>query len=181
MPDRKINFCSICHNNSSVLLMEMLTLQKYKISPYIIWYICGPHSGENETKSYGKKLTKFWAFWQKKNQVSWKHFLTKCWRHFAKRFCSWNSCVMWYIDFQPTIFQCSKNYGSPTRVTRSKVAPNMTDPTIMKSLLSSLKTEYYFFNKSRQHHAWNGEQIGINVRNKTLSDVFKTVCDMFIF
>ena len=26
------------------------------------------------------------------------------------------------------IFQRSKNYGSPTRVTRLKVAPNMADP-----------------------------------------------------
>ena len=26
------------------------------------------------------------------------------------------------------IFQCSKNYDSPTRVTRLKVAPNKADP-----------------------------------------------------
>ena len=27
------------------------------------------------------------------------------------------------------MFQCSKNYGSPTRVTRLKVAPKMADAT----------------------------------------------------
>ena len=32
------------------------------------------------------------------------------------------------IDLKTIIFQCSKNYGSPTRVTRLKVAPNMADP-----------------------------------------------------
>ena len=30
--------------------------------------------------------------------------------------------------FQTTLFQCSKNFGSPTSVTRLKVAPNMADP-----------------------------------------------------
>ena len=32
------------------------------------------------------------------------------------------------IDSKTIIFQCSKNYGTPTRVTRLKVAPNMADP-----------------------------------------------------
>ena len=31
------------------------------------------------------------------------------------------------IDLKTFICQCSKNYGSPTRVTRLKVAPNMVD------------------------------------------------------
>ena len=37
-----------------------------------------------------------------------------------------------------TIFQCSKNCDSPTRVTRLIVAPNMADPTSMEHPLSSL-------------------------------------------
>ena len=31
------------------------------------------------------------------------------------------------INLKTIIFQLSKNYGSPTRVTRLKVAPNMAD------------------------------------------------------
>ena len=31
------------------------------------------------------------------------------------------------INFETTIFQCSKNYDSPTRVTRLKAALNMAD------------------------------------------------------
>ena len=48
--------------------------------------------------------------------------------------------VQWYtIYFQTTIFQCSKNFGSPTSVTRLKIAPNMADPTSMKHSVSSLE------------------------------------------
>ena len=36
-------------------------------------------------------------------------------------------------------FQCSKKHGSPTRVTRLKVAPKMTDPISFKTQGSSLK------------------------------------------
>ena len=57
-------------------------------------------------------------------------FLTKCWRHFGRRSCDWNNCLMLKIDLETIIiiiFQCSKNYGSPTRVPRLKVAPNMAD------------------------------------------------------
>ena len=38
----------------------------------------------------------------------------------------------WTIYFQNTIFQCSKQYGSPTRVTRLKVEPNMAGPISIK-------------------------------------------------
>ena len=37
--------------------------------------------------------------------------------------------VWWHIiNIKTTIFKCSKHYGSPTLVTRLKVAPNMADP-----------------------------------------------------
>ena len=32
------------------------------------------------------------------------------------------------INLKTIIYQCSKTYGSPTRITRLKVAPNMADP-----------------------------------------------------
>ena len=41
--------------------------------------------------------------------------------------------------FQATSSQCCKNNGSPTSVTRLKVAPNMTDVTSIKYAVSSLK------------------------------------------
>ena len=43
------------------------------------------------------------------------------------------------INFQITIFQCSKINGKPTRATRLKSAPNMADPTCVKGSVSSLK------------------------------------------
>ena len=33
------------------------------------------------------------------------------------------------MDLKTTVFQCSKNYGSPTHVIRLKVALNIADPT----------------------------------------------------
>ena len=58
----------------------------------------------------------------------WLTILTKDWRHSKRRSCDWNNCLMLNYDLKTIIFQCSKNYGSPTRVTRLKVAPNMADP-----------------------------------------------------
>ena len=53
-----------------------------------------------------------------------KSFLTKhCCR--LQDFPVAESIVLWWnTDFQTTIFQCSKNYGSSTRETRLKVVPN---------------------------------------------------------
>ena len=42
------------------------------------------------------------------------------------------------INLKTTIYQCSKNYISPTRATRLKVAPNMADPISIKDSVSSL-------------------------------------------
>ena len=38
-----------------------------------------------------------------------------------------NETIIWCqtINLEPIIFHCSKNYGSPTRVTRFKDKPNM--------------------------------------------------------
>ena len=46
--------------------------------------------------------------------------------------CSWNKYLMLRYYLNTTIFQCRNNYGSPTRVTRLKVAPNMADPISLK-------------------------------------------------
>ena len=62
-------------------------------------------------------------------------FFTKSWLHFGRRFCSWNYCLMLYNYLKTTIFQCSKNYCTPTLVTRLKVAPNMGDPISLKENL----------------------------------------------
>ena len=79
---------------------------------------------------YGLNYTKFWAFNQRKRTslkrkknidvifegVSVADTVPQCWT----------------IAFQTTIFQYSKIYGSPTRVTRFKVLPNMADPISIK-------------------------------------------------
>ena len=44
-------------------------------------------------------------------------------------------------------FQCSKKHGSPTRVTRLKVAPKMADPISFKTQDSSL--EYHVENSRK--------------------------------
>ena len=53
---------------------------------------------------------------------------------------------MYTINFQITIFQCSKNYGSLTWLTRLKIAPNMADSTSMKHPLSSVDCFRRFYN-----------------------------------
>ena len=50
------------------------------------------------------------------------------WRHFGRRFCSWNNYVMLnykFPDFYLSVFQ---KLRSLTPVTRLKIAPNMADP-----------------------------------------------------
>ena len=42
------------------------------------------------------------------------------------------------INSKTIIFQCSKNYGTPTRVTKLKVASNMADPISLNENLRSL-------------------------------------------
>ena len=56
-----------------------------------------------------------------------KSFLTKSWRHFARRFCNWINYLMlnYFKDYNLSEFQ---KYGSPTRITRLKATLNMADP-----------------------------------------------------
>ena len=76
------------------------------------------HAGGIWTKSYGLNYTKL-SFLTKEKKNG-HPFLTKLWRHFGRRFCSWNNCLMLTISLKTTLCQCSKNYGSPNRVTRLK-------------------------------------------------------------
>ena len=85
-----------------------------------------PYASEIWTKFYDPNYTNFWAFWQ--NPGFLKPFSTKRWRHFWRRFCSWNNCLILsysFLDYYLSVFQ---KYGSPTRVTRLNVAINMADP-----------------------------------------------------
>ena len=74
-------------------------------------------------------MYKIWAFGQKKKEFFQTHFWQSVdsilWDVSAVETNNW-----WLtINSQTTIMRCSKQYGSPTRVTRFKVAPNMSDPT----------------------------------------------------
>ena len=76
-------------------------------------------------------LINIWStYWWNLNKIvlSEPYKILKCSRHFGRRFCDWNNCLMLNINSETIIFQYSKNYGTPTRVTRLKVAPNMADP-----------------------------------------------------
>ena len=48
-----------------------------------------------------------WAFWQKNGFL--KLFLTKRWRHFERRSCSWNNYSLmlnyWFLDYHLSVFQ----------------------------------------------------------------------------
>ena len=93
--------------------------------PCNIWYVFEPQAGENWTKSYMIRIIHFElldktrllkTFWQSiyaiLEDVSVSEILVECFT----------------LNLNTTIFQRSKNYGSPTRVTRLKVAPYMADP-----------------------------------------------------
>ena len=72
-----------------------------------------------------------------KKQTVLKPYLTKGSRHLGRRFCSWNNyCLMLINNWKTTIFQCFRNYGSPTRL---QVAPSMADPISIKDSDSCLE------------------------------------------
>ena len=127
IPDRKINFCSkfVIKLFSATLLM--LTLEVWSLSIHsfkkwlyhMLWWIW--------TKSFGPNYNEIFSFLTK---AIYKHFrqrvdaiLDDVSVHVAEIIVQ---CLT--ISLKTTIFQCSKNYVSPTRVTRLKVAPNTADP-----------------------------------------------------
>ena len=94
-----------------------------KVSPYNIWEVFGSHVGEIWTKSYSSNHTKFCGFRQKMVNHFWKSIDA------ILEDVSVTETIIWWktINLKTTIFQCSKNYGSSTRLTRLKVEPNMVD------------------------------------------------------
>ena len=92
-----------------------------------------PHASEIWTKSYGPSYTKFWASWQKKKKKKKKNtFLTKPWRYFGRRFCSWNNCLM-------LVYQFPEHHLSVFQKLRLKVATNMANLFSIKNSDSRLK------------------------------------------
>ena len=76
--------------------------------------------------------TKFWAFWQKKKKKK-TIFYNQFWQKVDAiledvSVAEIIICLMLNYNLKTIIFQCSKNYGTPTLVTRLKFAPNMADP-----------------------------------------------------
>ena len=135
MPDRKIIFCSKFAIKTLPGYRCKCWRRIYKIS-YIIWYVFRPHASEIWTKSYGLNFTKFLAFWQKvrfKKIILYNEFMPFC-KTVLKLKQLFNDKR---LNFQATIFQCPKNYGSPTRVTRLKVAPYMADPTSIEQSIKN--------------------------------------------
>ena len=97
---------------------------KSKVSPYNIWQVFGPYAGEILTKSYGPNHTKFCAFWQEMANNFWQSV------DVILEVVSVTETIVWgkNINLKTIIFQCSKNCGTPTCVTRLKVKSNMADP-----------------------------------------------------
>ena len=97
-----------------------------------------PYASEIWTKSYGLNYTTYRAFWQN------GFFFNK---HFWQRF----DAILEDISVAEIIvqcktiilktitFQCAKNYGSQTLVTKLKIAPNMADPISFNEIYRSLK------------------------------------------
>ena len=74
------------------------------------------NAGEIWTKLYGPNYKKSELFDKKMGFL--KPFLTKCWHHCRRCFCSWYNCLMlkyWFPDYHLSVFQ---NYGSLTCVTK---------------------------------------------------------------
>ena len=68
------------------------------------------------TKSYGPN-THFFAFWQEMVRTFWQNVDRRPLgrrRHFGRHFCDWNNCLMLNINSKTIVFQCFKNYGTPT-------------------------------------------------------------------
>ena len=78
----------------------------------------------------------------------WKPFLIKGGRHFedvsVAKTIPWCLTINWKI----ILFRCFKNYGSPTRVTRLKISPNIPGPISLEDSDRFLKiSSDYIYNK----------------------------------
>ena len=139
MPDWNVNFCS--KFAFKTLASGNWWHRESKVSSYIICHVFGSHAGQLWIKSYGQKCIKFIAFLKKKKKKTSfsKPFLTYCWRHSARRFCSWNNH---YLMDQLSIFRLLSFSASKIMVVRQvklKLAPKMPGLISMKHSVSSLK------------------------------------------
>ena len=74
----------------------------------------------------------------------WLNIFDKVLTHFGSR-SGTKTIVWWYtINLKTIIFQSSKNYGSPTRITRLNVAPNMTAQSVWTKNDRILKALYLY-------------------------------------
>ena len=74
------------------------------------------HAGEIWTNTYGPNYAKCWAFWRKMVNHFWQSVDAILEDVSVTKTIVW----CWTINLKIIIFHCSKNYGSPTRVTRLK-------------------------------------------------------------
>ena len=86
---------------------------------------------DQKKKKKKKKKRSFKTIFNKALIPFWKTFL------YLKQL--FNAKLLITINFQTTIFQCSKQYDSLIDVTRLKVAPNMADSINTKDADSRLK------------------------------------------
>ena len=131
MPYRKINF----YSQFSIKKCPVVNADFRNLSVHYlirIWTTCR----RNVKQIVCSKMYKLMSFLTKTEFL--KHF----WRSvdaILRDVSVAETISYWLIlNIQTTIFQCSKNYSCPTRVTCLTVPPNMADPTSMKHSVSSL-------------------------------------------
>ena len=81
-----------------------------------------------EQKRLVRTIQIFWTLWQKMVNHFWQSVDA------ISEDVPVTEIIVWWlnINLKTLIFQCSKNYGSPTRVTRLKVASNIANPINLK-------------------------------------------------
>ena len=109
-----------------------------------------PQASKIETLSNDLNLVRFWAIWQKWVNYFWFNVS-------ILEDVSLAETIVWCKDINQTIsiFQCSKNDGNPTHVTKCKVAVNMVDANnLMKKYGCTLKLDNYKLIVSLTAHDW---------------------------
>ena len=114
----------------------------------------------------------------------------KCWRYFARHFCTWNNVNHGKLLILRLLSFCVQKVMVVRRVTRFKVAPNMADPTSIKHSvgLSSLNPRLHAFYRLSQRELdfqapactyrcfWQGVTMGVR---KCITAFSKTIQSLF--
>ena len=140
MPNRKINFCSkfaikLFANADNGSLKSLHTIFDTYLDYMLLNF---------EQNRMVQNIQNFEPFDKNKTDIL-QSFLTKRWRHILENVSVAEPIIVecWtinMINLKTIIFQCSKNYYNPPRVTRLKVASNMPDSISIKHSESSLKS-----------------------------------------